>query len=254
MTSVLGAFSPVLAAVAQEAEKHAANGYIDYAMFLSIFVTYYQGERKRRKKAVRLMFQSKNLADGEVIDFDNFLSICQTLGFQGSTEDIFALYRESALYGAGVISLESFLRAMDSLSFHFYSIEVPMAVTKKSEVTKLSRQQLTAHWQRFGSWFNVFRQPIPALDPWLRATLISMVRRADALFKGHGAVSVLYGEYRQLLDFFQFALDVLARSMPEPMAVPKSERHLSLLENIVDLLVTFVLKDCGGDIVFTEAT
>jgi hypothetical protein len=37
------------------------------------------------------------------------------------------------------------------------------------------------------------------------------------------------------------------------MAVPKSERHLTLLENLVDVLVTFVLKDGGGDIVFTEA-
>jgi Ca2+-binding EF-hand superfamily protein len=254
VTAALGAFSPVLAAVSQEAEKQAANGYIDYAMFLSILMTYYQNERKRRRKAVRLMFQSKNVEPGQVIDFEGFLSIVQTLGFQGSNDEVFALFREANLFGAGIMTLDSFLKAMDSLSFHFYSIEVPMTGAHKNELTKLSRQQLTQHWQRFSSWFNAFRQPIPTFDPWLRSTMVTRVRRCEQLFKNHSAVPSLYSEYRQLLDFFQFALDVMARSQREPMGAQKSERHLALLENTVDLLVTFVLKDCGADIVFTEVT
>jgi hypothetical protein len=38
------------------------------------------------------------------------------------------------------------------------------------------------------------------------------------------------------------------------MGVQKSERHLSLLENLVDLLVTFVVRDCNGEILFVETT
>jgi hypothetical protein len=42
LTAVLGSFSPVLATVSQEAEKQASNGFIDYAVFLSVLVTFYQ--------------------------------------------------------------------------------------------------------------------------------------------------------------------------------------------------------------------
>jgi hypothetical protein len=55
------------------------------------------------------------------------------------------------------------------------------------------------------------------------------------------------------LDFFQFALDVLARTQKDPMPQQKSERQLGLLENLVDLLVTFVIRDEGGQVKFTEA-
>jgi Ca2+-binding EF-hand superfamily protein len=254
LASVLGTFSPVLAAVSIEAEKHAPGGYIDYATFLNVLTTYYQNERKRRRNAVRLMFQSKNLAKGEFLDFENFVTMIQSLGFTGSTSDIFTLFRESNLLGGGSMTLESFLRAMDSLAFHFYSIQVPMSMTKTLEMTKLTRQQMMQHWVRFGSWFGAFRQPIPSFDPWLRSEIIAHVRKVDRAFKENQKVPVLCTEFRQLLDFFQFALDVAARSQTEPMSQQKSERHLVLLENIVDLLVTFVVKDCGGDLLFSEVT
>jgi hypothetical protein len=253
LADVLGTFSPVLTQVSIEAGKQAPGGYIDYAAFLTILTTYYQNERKRRRNAVKLMFQSKNLAKDEFLDFESFVAIIQTLGFAGSHEEIFALFREANLLGGGSMSLDSFLRAMDSLSFHFYSIEVPMS-TPKFEVTKLTRHQLMQHWIRFSSWFNAFRQPIPSFDPWLRSTMIAYVRRVDETFQTNSRVEVLYSQYRQLLDFFQYALDALARSQRESMGIQKSERHLSLLENLVDLLITFVVKDCGGEILFVETT
>jgi hypothetical protein len=63
---------------------------------------------------------------------------------------------------------------------------------------------------------------------------------------------MLYSEYRRLLDIFQFAMDVVSRVQHEPMSLVKSERHFSLLENLIDLLVTFIMKDANGDVVFTE--
>jgi hypothetical protein len=253
VASVLGSFSPILTAVCQEAEKHAGNGYIDYAQFLTILVLYYQRERKMRRNAVKLMLQSKNIPQGEGMDFEAFVAMVQSLGFQGSNNEIFALYREANLQGGGALSTESVLRAMDSLSFHFYAIEVPMSMTKKLDMTQITRHTLMQHWKRFGAWFNAFRTPLPDFDPWVRARIIGHVKRVDQVFKTNAAISVLYSEYRQLLDFFQFALDVLARSQAEAMSAQKSERQLSLLENSVDLLITFIMKDCGGEILFTES-
>ncbi|OHT10967.1 hypothetical protein TRFO_19545 [Tritrichomonas foetus] len=253
MTSILGAFSPILTTVSQESEKYCVNGYIDYSQFLIILTSFYQSERRRRRNAVRLMFQSKNLGNGEVIDFETFVGMIQSLGFQGAMNDIFSLYREAALLGGGDLTLDSLLHAMDSLSFHFYTIEIPISITKKLDLTQLSRQQLLQHWIRFGSWFSAFRQPMPEFDSWLKSQLVAQVRKVDQVFKANEAIPVLYTEYRQLLDFFQFALDILARSQKVPMPPQKSERHLSLLENIIDLLVTFIMRDGDGEISFTEA-
>jgi hypothetical protein len=152
-------------------------------MFLSMLVTNCQTERKRRRKGVQLMFQSKNFEAGQPIDFESFLAIVPTLGFQGSNQEVFALFREANLLGAGVMSLESFIRAMDSLPFHFYSIDVPMTNTKKNDATRPSRQQIVQHWQRFCSWFVPFRQVIPEFGPWLRSSIIARVRRGERLFK-----------------------------------------------------------------------
>lgn len=253
MASVLGAFSPILATVTQSAEQFCLNGYIDYAQFLKILVKFYLNERRRRRNAVRLMFQSKSFGKGNAIDFENFAAMIQSLGFQGSIEDIFNLFREANLLNSGVLNLDSLLRAMDSLSFHFYSIEVPASMTKKNEVTQLTRQQLLNHWVRFGTWFSAFRNPLPELDTWLRSQLINQVRRVDKVFKANQPIQVLYTEYRQLLDFFQFTLDTLARSQSSAMSQQKSERQLILLENVIDLLITFIVRDNHGEILFTEA-
>jgi vacuolar-type H+-ATPase subunit H len=252
MSSLLGAFSPVLATITQEAQKHVVSGQIDHALFLSVLTTYYQNERRRRRNAVRLMFQSKGFGKGEPVDFENFVGMIQALGFQGSQFDVFNLYREGIILGGGILTLDSFLKAMDSLSFHFYSIDLPMSVTKKTDVTKMARHHLVQHWVRFGAWFNAFKQPLPEFDPWLRSYLISNVGRVDQLFKSNSPVSVLYSEYRRLLDIFQFAMDVVSRVQREPMSLSKSERHFALLENLIDLLVTFIMRDADGDIVFTE--
>jgi hypothetical protein len=252
-TAVLGAFSPVLATVSQEAQKQAQNGFIDYAVFLNVLMTYYQNERKRRRNAVRLMFQSKNFGKADAFDFELFVSTIRSLGFQGSDSDIFALFREANLFGAGTATIDSLLMAMDSLGFHFYSIEMPLSQASGREVTKMQKNQITLHWRRFASWFSAFHKPIPDFDPWLRSTLINLVRRVDTAFSGTASASVLFSEYRQLLDFFQFALDVLARTAKDPMPQLKSERQLLLLENIIDLLLTFVVSEEGGEILFNEA-
>jgi hypothetical protein len=176
------------------------------------------------------------------------------LGFQGSNNDIFALFREANLLAGGAMNVDSFLRAMDTLSFHFYSIEAPVGAARTAEITKMSIEQIAQHWLRFGGWFAPFRQPIPDFDPWLRSTLIAMVRRVEAAFSGSQSASLLYSEFRQLLDFFQFALDVSARTQKKAMPAQKSERQLALLENLVDLLVTFVVIDAEGKVQFTEMT
>ena len=251
-TAVIGAFSPVLATVKGEASKFAVNGYIDYSQFLTVLIAYYQNERRRRRTAVKLMFKSKSIQNPQGIDFETFISMIQSLGFQGSIDDIFALFREACLLGGGSLSVRSFTKAMDSLSFHFYSIEIPLSITRRFELTELTRQQLLRHWVKFSAWFNGFKVPIPQLDSWFRAQLVAQVRRVEQLFKTKATVASLYSEYRQLLDYFQFGLDVLARSQKDPMPKAKSERHLLLLENMIDLLITFIVKDCAGAILFTE--
>ncbi|KAK8870534.1 hypothetical protein M9Y10_008419 [Tritrichomonas musculus] len=255
MSNILGAYSPILTTVTQEAEKFCVNGYIDYAQFLLILTSFYQNERLKRRKAIRLMFESKNMGnDGDTtIDFETFVGMVLSLGFKDSINDIFALYREASLLGNGSLTLDSIIAGMDSLSFHFYTIEVPLSSTRKFDLTQLSRQQLLQHWIRFGSWFTAFKQPMPEFDSWLKSQLISHVRKVDQVFKANSQVNVLYTEYRELLDFFQFALDVLAKSQNVPMPPQKSERHLSLLENIIDLLVTFIIRDSGSDVIFAEA-
>ena len=255
MSNILGAFSPILTTVTQEAQKFCVNGYIDYAQFLLILTSFYQNERIKRRKAIRLMIESKSIGkeDESTIDFETFVGMVQSLGFKNSMNDIFSLYREATLQGNGTLSLDSILAGMDSLSFHFYTIEVPLSSTKKLDLTQLSRKQLLQHWIRFGSWFTAFKQPMPEFDSWLKSQLISHVRKVDQAFKANSQAPVLYTEYRELLDFFQFALDVLARSQNVPMPPQKSERHLSLLENIIDLLVTFIVRDSGSDVDFTEA-
>ena len=251
--TIFGAFSLSLTSIQQEIEKFCVNGFIDYAQFLLIITSFYQSERKRRRSAIRLMFQSRNLGDGELVDFESFYGLIQSLGFQGANTDVFALFREALLFGYGSLSLDSLLAAMDSLSFHFYTIEIPISTTKRNELTKLPRHQLLQHWIRFGSWFSPFRKQMPKFDSWLKTQLVHRVQKVDRLFKSSAPTHVLYSEYRQLLDFFQYALDVLARSQEVPMPAPKTERHILLLENTIDLLITFIMRDADSQVEFTES-
>ena len=254
METVLGTFSPVLHQISQEVNKRARNGSIDYAEFIRVMLKFYRNERRKRRNAVRLMFQSRRFTQGQNnIDFENFVAMIQTLGFQGSVDEIFALFREGSLIAGGDITLDALLDAMDNLSFHFYSIELPVRLNKTSEITTMTRQQITTHWTNFMGWFDGFMTPRDNFDTWLRSRLVRQVLTVDKLFKTNAPIHSLFTEYRTLLDYFQFMLNVLAKGQSEPLPAEKSDRELDFMENMIDLLVTFIFrKDEGENILFTE--
>jgi len=255
LQKILGVYSPILATITLDAEKFVFSDFIDYSAFCQILLKFYRGERRKRRSAITLMFQSRKFSRGaSSIDFESFVSMVQSLGYQGSMEELFEIYRESTLIGNGEITIDSLLKAMDNLSMHFYSIDTPLISSgAKSASTELSRQQLSVHWLRFGGWFEGFRRPLSNFDSWLRSKLVQQVRTVDSVFKSNAPIQTLYTEYRGLLDFFQFSLEVLARGQNDPMPTFKSERHLQLLENLIDLLVTFVVKSQNEDLGFSEA-
>lgn len=254
METILGTFSPVLHSVSQEVNKRVRNGAIDYAEFISVMLKFYRNERRKRRNAVRLMFQSRRFTQGQSkIDFENFVAMIQTLGFQGSVDEIFMLFREACLLAGGDITLESLLDAMDNLSFHFYSIELPVRLSKTFEVTAMTRQQITTHWTTFVAWFEGFLAPRDNFDTWLRSRLVRQVATVEKLFRSNAPIPSLFMEYRGLLDYFQFMLNVLAKGQSDVMPAEKSERELDFLENMIDLLVTFIFrKDEGDNVMFTE--
>ncbi|OHS98161.1 hypothetical protein TRFO_09009 [Tritrichomonas foetus] len=250
---VLGSFSPVTATVLTEAAQFVQDEFIDYAQFAKILIDYYQNERRKRRNAVRLMFQSKRFAgaDGKV-DFENFHAMVQSLGFPGSLDDIFDLHRESVLLGGGELSIDSILRAMDNLSFHFYSIELPARLTKKTDLVALTRPELLSHWQTFGMWFEAFRKPRENFDTWVKSRLVQKVNDIDKLFKSNAPIPNLFSEYRSLLDYFQFTLDAMAKGKNRVMSTHKAEKELTILENLIDLLITFVIDIPEDGIEFSE--
>jgi hypothetical protein len=253
MEKVLGSFSPVVHTMTQEAEKFVVQGQVDYAQFIKVMLKFYQNERRQRRNAVRLMFQSKKFSRGsDYIDFENFVAMVQTLGFQGSIDGIFDLYREALVIAGGDITLDAMLTAMDNLSFHFYSIELPERMVRKSELTVMTRQQLISHWTKFQSWFSGFTKPKDSFDGWVQSKIGTQARIVDKLVRSGASVSVLYKEYRNLLDLFQFMADILVKGAGEPLPARKSERQLYVLENLIDLLVTFLVRNEDKEITFTE--
>ena len=250
LEKVIGVFSPSLAPMISETEKLVFSDYIDYASFLTILLKFYRGERRKRRNAVRLMFNSKKFSQSATgIEFESFVSLVQSLGYQGPLDNIFDLYRESTLIGNGIITLDSLLGAMDNLSMHFYTIETPLVTLVQDNVTKMNRKDITMHWIKFSKWFDRFRIPSgQTFEPWLRSTIINRVRAVDASFKANKPVDILFSEYRSLLDMYQFALDVMVKGQSKPLSSQKTERIFLLLENLIDLMLTFILEQKETDI------
>lgn len=246
MDRVLGAFSPISSLIADDAQKFVDKGKIDYAVFLDLFIKFYSSEREKRREAVKLMLQSKRYStDGETpIVLEIFISIIQSLGFQGSFEQVMEFYRESRVISGkgGDVSLDGFMRAMDEMNIHFYSIDVPFDNDMSFETSEASRQMIRSHWTKFSQWFEGLRRSTTTLDSWVRSQLIIQVRHADQTFQMNYPPSTLYGEMRNLLDLLQFALGLIARGSNVPMKLDLSEKQLVLLEDLNDLLLKFIVN------------
>lgn len=256
MNSIVGQYSHVATSVIEKAEKQAnVESRIDYAEFMLIFLEFYERERRKRRNAVRLMFQSKKFMQGDMkIDFENFVALVRSLGFQGDSSLIFELYREATMMSKGNLHLESLLTAMDSMGFHFYSIEAPITLLHNTPVTEMKRADLIKRWIRFGRWFEGFQKPLGTFDPWIHTEIKQLVKKVDTIFKTNSPIPVMFNEYRKLLDYFQYMLDMLAEGSRNPMTPEKSNRELLLMENLVDLLVTHVVNECDKEYIFEELT
>lgn len=245
MDRVLGAFSPISQLVGDEAQKKVKKGKIDHAEFLNLFIRFYSGEREKRKTAVQLLLQSKKRSDDNStpIVLEIFVSILQGLGFQGSFEQVMEIYREARiLSGGNDITYDGFVRAMDEMNVHFYSIDAPFDNDMSFEQSETARQMIMSHWVKFSQWFEGLRRSTTTLDTWVRSQLIMQVRQTDQTFQMNYPVASLYGELRNLLDLFQFALGLLSRGSPIPMKVESSEKQLNLLEDLNDLLLKFIVN------------
>ena len=254
LNNLVGQLSHMSATIYEKTEKNGdEEGMVDYAIFMTNFLEFYERERKKRRNAVRLMFQSKKFAQGESrVDFENYVGMVKSLGYNGNSDVIFELYREATLISDGEMNLDSLLLAMDNIGFHFYSIEAPDTLLQSKTVSDMKRNKLLEHWLKFGKWFEGFTRPIGTFDPWIRSQIIKEVDRVDGLFKNNSSVSSLYTEYVKLLDYFQYLLQILALGSNKAMTEEKSNRELLLYENLIDLLITFVVTDPDPDFMFTE--
>ena len=252
ISTILGEFSPIVTTIMSDAQQYVQDDYIDYAQFSKLILDYYQGERRKRRNAIRLMFQSNRFAGkSSILDFESFHSMVQSLGFSGSLEDILELHREASFIGEGELTLEGLLKAMDNLSFHFYSIELPAKINRNTNQVNLDRKNLLLHWHSFGLWFDRFRQPRVNFDIYVRSRIIQKINAVDKLFQTNAPASHLYSEYRSLLDYFQFLLNVMCKGKPTPMGETMAEKELNLIENLIDLLVTY-LFDSEESVDFSE--
>ena len=192
------------------------------------------------------MLQSKKYStDGETpIVLEIFISIIQSLGFQGSFEQIMEFYRESRVISGkgGDITLDGFMKAMDEMNIHFYSIDVPFDNDMSFEKSESSRQMVRTHWSKFSQWFEGLRRSTTTLDTWVRSQLIIQVRHVDQAFQMNYSSSTLYGELRNLLDLLQFALSLIARGSSVPMKLELSEKQLILLEDLNEMLLKFIVN------------
>ena len=256
MERLIGKFSPVFRPLVEKAEKLIKQDrQIDYASFMTVLLDYYEKERGKRTNAVRMMFTSTEFSkkkNGESLDFESFCAMVESLGYKGPNTVVFELYREASLYGHGELTIEGLFAAMDSIGFHFYTIECPISELTYQPVCDISKQKILTHFLRFDSWFEGFRRPLGTFDQWVKAQITSLVKNVDEAFKRNLPVSMMYTEYRKLLDFMQFSLSALAHGRGVAMSADKSERQLLLLENLVDLLVTFVVTEPDKDFPFEE--
>ncbi|KAH0792374.1 hypothetical protein GPJ56_003720 [Histomonas meleagridis] len=136
IAKILGSKTPITKTLYEELKNFEVNEKIDFSQFSLILLKYYRNERIKRRNAIRLLFQSKKLIKDKNsnVDFECFVSIIQSLGFNGSLDEIFELHRNAIDFSKGNgITIESMLAAMDNLSFHFYTIELPFQLTKQIE-------------------------------------------------------------------------------------------------------------------------
>ncbi|OHS94370.1 hypothetical protein TRFO_39454 [Tritrichomonas foetus] len=243
MNRVLGAFSPVASLVGDEAKALVEDGSIDYAVFLQLFIKFYSEEREKRRSAVKLMLQSRKYSDDAdtPIVLEIFVSILQSLGYNGSFEDMMEFYREARIISGGDITMDGLLFTMDEMNIHFYSIDIPLDNDQSFERSEASRKMVMTHWAKFSQWFEGLRRTAVTLDTWARSQLIHYVRQVDQAFQMNYPASTLYGELRNLLDMFQFILSLIARGSPIPMKTEKSSEQLELLEDVNELLLKFII-------------
>jgi hypothetical protein len=241
---VLGAFSPVAGIVGDSATKLLdAEKNIDYAAFLDLVLKFYAGERVKRKTAVRLMVKSQKGGTGEMpIVLEVFVAMMQSLGFQGSIEQILEFYRYARHTSRGEITLPGVLQSMDDLNVHFYSLDIPLETDFSFDRSEGARQMVMAHWAKFGQWFDGLRKAATTLDTWVRSQLILQVRKVEQAFQLNLPAATLFAEYRSLLDLFQFFLGLLARGSPTPMKIEQSQEILAFLENLNENLLTFIIQ------------
>jgi len=133
------------------------------------------------------------------------------------------------------------------------AIERPVDMKRNTEITKITKRTISKHWAAFSLWFDGFRDHGERFDTWLGSRITNKVKTLDRLFKQDEPVSALFVEFRGLLDYFQFMLDVVARGQSDSMSAQKSERELEYMEGMIDLLVTFIFRNHTGEPpVFTE--
>lgn len=240
---IFGQYSPSLPQINTALDKGYSGDKIDYALFITVLLDFYQSERRKRRNAVRLMFQSKRFVVDDQIDFENFVAMLQSLGFNDNISVIFELYREAWLLGSGTITIDSFLKAMDTSAFHFYTIEIPSSIGRKEMITQIPRPDLLKHWIRFSVWFEGFKKPVSNLDTWLKSTIVHLVKTVEKDFKLPTPASQLFVDYTDLLLQFQYMLIGESRGQNEPLSTEKSERLLLLLENSCDLILSYILRN-----------
>jgi hypothetical protein len=253
LEKLLGKCSPVVQMILTEVGTFVKNGSIDFGDFGLVTLKFYQNERRKRRGAVRLMFQSQKFTTSDNrLTFENFAALLQSLGFHGSIDELFELFREASWIARGDVTADALLTAMDNLSFHFSTIETLDEGTFRTDTPGMSRAQITGHWTRFCSWFEGFNEVNDSLDLWVLATMSQRMHTVETLVKSQASVPMIYDEFRNLLDCFQFMLGVLAKSQKAPMKATKAEKQLNLLENLIDLLVTYVVHQDGARALFTE--
>jgi hypothetical protein len=181
---------------------------------------------------------------GGEVGLEAFVALVQSLGYWGSLDTVLDLFRTATALSGGRISVDGVLAAMDDAAFHFFTIDLPGRPSAVRDFIALPKEMIEMHWRKFGSWFDGFREKA-GIESWTRSELARRVERVDALFSACVSASSLFLEYRGLLDEFQRALAARAAPISGVMDADKCERQLLLLENSVDLLMSFVSRHGG---------
>ena len=242
LDSTVGTLSPVKTGVMKKAEKLNEKGFVDYASFLACFVEFYREQRQQRREAVKIMVTSKKY-NGDIetpIFIELFVSMMQALNFTGSMEELLEFYRYAQILGGGDINVDSVLRAMDQLSIHFFSIDIPLDRDHSFDQGEMARQMVMEHWLKFGQWFEGLRKS-NRMEPWVKRLLVAQVRKTEQAFQLSLPGTSLYFELRELYDKFQYILNTLTRGTQNQVDKDVSERQLKLFEDLNSLLLDVVV-------------